>query len=123
MKEGANRLTALFGSPILEVEGRNSGRLQSIPINVLEHDGKRYLVAPRGETDWARNVRAAGRATLKTRRGAEEIRLVELDTKDKPDLIAAYREKWDRPTKAQWMALPDPADHPIFQIVDAGATA
>lgn len=118
MKEVANRITRLLGNPILDVKGRHSGRLQSIPINVLHHDGERYLVAPRGETDWARNVRAAESARLRTRRNVEEIRLVELDTDAKPELITAYRKLWDRPTKVQWMALPDPADHPIFRIED-----
>ncbi|MEZ5175547.1 MAG: nitroreductase/quinone reductase family protein [Acidimicrobiia bacterium] len=117
LREVGNRLTRLFGNPVLVVEGRTSGNPQEIPINVLHHKGERYLVAPRGETDWVRNVRAAGRAQLKRRRSVEPIMLVELDTADKPDLITAYRQKWDRPTRRQWEALPDPADHPIFRIV------
>ncbi len=112
-----NRVTKLFGSPVLEVAGRRSGRAQSIPINVLEHGGERYLVAPRGETDWVRNLRAAGMATLEIRRRAERFRAVEVDDAEKPALIAAYQEKWMGPTKGQWEALPDPADHPIFRIV------
>jgi deazaflavin-dependent oxidoreductase (nitroreductase family) len=111
-----NRMAALFGSPVLEVVGRTSGQLRELPINVLKHDGVRYLVAPRGETDWVRNLRAAGTGTLRTGKKRETFRAVEVAVTDRPELIAAYRAAWDRATKGQWEALPDPADHPIFRI-------
>jgi len=49
------------GAPGLAVRGRTSGRWRTVPVNVLELEGQRYLVAPRGETQWARNLRATGR--------------------------------------------------------------
>lgn len=50
---------------LLQVRGRKSGKLYSTPINLLERDGKRFLVAPRGRTQWVRNAEAAGEVTLK----------------------------------------------------------
>ncbi|MGH3579787.1 MAG: nitroreductase/quinone reductase family protein, partial [Mycobacterium sp.] len=50
---------SIWGSRVLEVPGRSSGKLQRIPVNVLELDGNRYLVSARGEGQWVRNVRAA----------------------------------------------------------------
>ena len=41
---------------LLEVQGRKSGRIYATPVNVLTHENKRYLVAPRGDTQWVRNV-------------------------------------------------------------------
>src|SRR5512145_3048120 len=45
---------------MIEVKGRRSGQARSVPVNIVEYEGARYLVAPRGETEWVRNVRAAG---------------------------------------------------------------
>jgi deazaflavin-dependent oxidoreductase (nitroreductase family) len=115
-----NRTVILFGNTVLEVAGRRSGQPRSVPINVLDHAGERYLVAPRGETDWVRNLRAAGTGTLKTRRRTETFRTVEVDDAAKPELVEAYKRRWGRVTRGQWEALPDPADHPVFRIERAG---
>lgn len=113
----ANRLMRrLRLVPVLAVPGRKTGRIQEVPINVLEHEGNRYLVSPRGETEWVRNLRAASSAELRRRSGSEPIAASEVPDDRKPDLIAAYRQRWDRETRAHWQALPDPADHPIFEI-------
>lgn len=64
--------------PTLAVRGRRSGEWRTVPVNMLELDGQRYLVAPRGDTHWARNLRASGRGELRTRRGAEEFDAVEV---------------------------------------------
>jgi len=112
----ANRLVTVFGNPVLEVVGRKSGQTRSVPVNVLEHDSGRYLVAPRGETDWVRNLRAAGTGTIKVRRKREPFSAVEVADDEKPALIDAYKEKWGKVTKGQWEELPDPADHPVFRI-------
>src|ERR1700680_4742383 len=50
---------------LLEVSGRKSGKIYSTPVNVLDYNGRRYLVASRGETQWARNTRAVGRVSLR----------------------------------------------------------
>jgi deazaflavin-dependent oxidoreductase (nitroreductase family) len=110
-------LAALRIKPLLVVAGRKTGNFYEIPVNVLEHEGKRYLVSPRGETEWSRNMRAAGEGELRTRKGTEPITVVaEVADEAKPDLIAAYRAKWDSQTKRYWEQLPEPSDHPVFEI-------
>jgi deazaflavin-dependent oxidoreductase (nitroreductase family) len=93
------RLTKLgisvYGSRVLYVRGRKSGELRSQPVNPLPHLGQRYLVAPRGTTQWVRNVRAAsGEAELRLGRRVEPIRAVEVADDDKPELLRAYLKKW-----------------------------
>lgn len=116
-----NRLIGVLRlKPMLVVPGRKTGQPREVPVNVLEHEGKRYLVAPRGETQWVRNLRAAGRAELRTRRGVEPIVVVaEVADELKPELITAYRARWERETKQLWKQLPDPADHPAFEVQSA----
>ena len=100
----------------LAVRGRKSGAEHTVPVNVLEHEGKRYLLAPRGETDWVRNIRASGHAELRRRGRSERIRVSEIGTEDRAPLIAAYRAEWDSQVKRYFEQLPDPADHPTFLI-------
>ena len=102
--------------PTLAVRGRRSGRWRTVPVNVLELDGARYLVAPRGETDWVRNLRAAGGGELRRGRRAEAFRAVEVPDQEKPPLIGAYLERWGYQVSAQFRALPDPSHHPVFRI-------
>ena len=81
--------------PTLRVRGRKTGRWRSVPVNVLELDGERFLVAPRGETDWVRNLRAAGSGQLQYgRRRIERFTAVEVPDAEKPRLIAAYLDRW-----------------------------
>lgn len=84
------------GSRILQVRGRTSGAIRSVPVNPLPLDGERYLVAPRGETQWVRNIRAAGSGDLRKGRKLESIRVVEVDDADKAPIIRAYLEIWAR---------------------------
>lgn len=102
----------------LAVRGRRSGQWRKVPVNVLEYDGARYLVAPRGDTDWTKNLRAAGGGELRRRGRSEAFDAVEVGHDEKPPLIAAYRDRWDNQTRKFWEALPDPADHPVFRISD-----
>lgn len=55
---------SVAGSRVLRVRGRSSGQPRSNPVNVLTLNGKRYLVSPRGQSDWVRNLRAAGEGEL-----------------------------------------------------------
>jgi deazaflavin-dependent oxidoreductase (nitroreductase family) len=117
-----NRMARLFARSVLSmlaVPGRRTGRLQRTPVAVLDHDGERYLVAPRGHTDWSRNLAAAGSGRLTRKGRTEEFDAVEVPVADRPPLIAAYREKFGKfPTVAETFdQLPDPADHPTFRIV------
>ena len=92
---GLTRLgLSVWGSRILGVRGRTSGELRTTPVNVLTVDGERFLVAPRGVTQWVRNIRAAGAAELRLGRRVEPIRVVELSDDEKPAILRPYLERW-----------------------------
>ena len=82
------------GSRVLEVPGRRSGELRTTPVNLLTLEGERYLVAPRGETEWVRNVRVAGWCNLRLGRRAERVVPVELADEEKPDVLRSYLRQW-----------------------------
>jgi deazaflavin-dependent oxidoreductase (nitroreductase family) len=82
------------GSRVLEVRGRTSGQTRRTVVNLLELDGVRYLVAPRGVTQWVRNVRAAGSGTLRLGRKAERFVATELPDEEKTLVIRAYLRAW-----------------------------
>lgn len=109
-------LRGLGVKPTLAVRGRKSGEWRTVPVNVLEVDGARYLVAPRGETEWVRNLRAAGGGEIRRRGKHEEFTATEVPPGERAPLIAAYRDRWDREVKKLFEQLPDPADHPTFRI-------
>lgn len=79
---------------LLQVRGRKSGKLYSTPIDLLEMDGHRYLVAPRGLTQWVRNAEAAGMITLKRGRFQQSFRLRAIVDADKPRYLKAYLESF-----------------------------
>jgi deazaflavin-dependent oxidoreductase (nitroreductase family) len=85
---------SVWGSRVLEVRGRKSGELRTTPVNLLTIESERYLVAPRGETAWVKNVRAAGGATLRVGRRREQVELVELADDAKPAILRAYLRRW-----------------------------
>jgi hypothetical protein len=76
------------------VRGRKSGRLYSTPIDLLEIAGKRYLVAPRGYTQWVRNAEAAGEIALKRGSWRQSFRLRAVPDADKPELLKAYLDRF-----------------------------
>lgn len=84
------------GTRIIEVRGRRSGAVRATVVNLLVLDGGRYLVAPRGVTDWVRNLRASGgAATLRLGRHAEVITATELDDAAKEPVLRAYLAAWE----------------------------
>ncbi|PXY31318.1 nitroreductase family deazaflavin-dependent oxidoreductase [Prauserella muralis] len=85
---------SLWGSRILSVRGRKTGEWRSTPVNLLVFEGERYLLAPRGHTQWVRNLRAAGEAKLRLGRREERIVPVELTDDEKVPVIRAYLKKW-----------------------------
>ena len=92
---GLTRLgISVWGSRILEVRGRKTGEPRRVPVNVLHLEGERYLVAPRGHTQWVRNLRAAGEAQLLLGRGRERIRTMEVADADKAAILRAYLQRW-----------------------------
>lgn len=82
------------GARELQVRGRRSGAWRMNPVNPLEHDGRTYLVAPRGHTEWVRNLRVAGEGRLRGGRRVEQFDAVELADVEKADVIRAYLRRW-----------------------------
>ena len=76
------------------MRGRSSGEWRTTPVNLLVVDGVRYLVAPRGVTQWVRNLRAAGGGELRVGRRVEAFRADELDDDAKPDVLREYLRRW-----------------------------
>jgi len=85
---------SVWGSRTLAVRGRTSGEWRTVPVNLLEHEGVRYLVAPRGETQWVRNLRVAGTGELRLGPRRESFVAHEIADDDKPPLLRAYLRKW-----------------------------
>lgn len=92
------RLTRLgmsvWGSRVLRVQGRKTGAWHSTPVNLLTIEGERYLVAPRGHTQWVRNLRAAGTGELQVGRRVEAFTGTEVPDADKPAILRAYLKRW-----------------------------
>ena len=82
------------GARELHVRGRSTGEWRTVPVNVLTHDGATYLVAPRGDTQWVRNLRVAGGGRLRKGRRMNDFTAVELADADKVPMLRAYLELW-----------------------------
>jgi deazaflavin-dependent oxidoreductase (nitroreductase family) len=85
---------SIMGSRVLRVRGRKSGEWRSTPVNLLSLDGSQYLVAPRGTTQWVRNMRAAGGGELRVGRRTEVFDAVEVADADKVPVLREYLRKW-----------------------------
>src|ERR1700683_1087594 len=81
---------------LLQVRGRKSGKIYSTPIDLLELGGKRFLVAPRGRTQWVRNAEAAGEVTLKKGKTKLKFRLRAIPDAGKPEILKAYLDNFKR---------------------------
>lgn len=116
---------------MLEVRGRTSGEWRRTPVNLLTLDGGRYLVAPRGQTQWVRNLRASGEGRLLLGRRSEPFAATELTDDEKPPLLRAYLKRWkfevgmffggvgpDSPDAELRRIAPD---HPVFRLGPARA--
>jgi deazaflavin-dependent oxidoreductase (nitroreductase family) len=118
---------SFWGSRILEVRGRKTGVPRRTPVNLLTLGGARYLVAPRGHTQWVRNLRAAaGEGDLLLGRRREHFHAAEIADTDKEEIIRAYLRRWKWEV-GQFFSGVGPAapsaeleriapDHPIFRI-------
>ncbi len=117
---------SVAGSRILEVRGRTTGEPRRNPVNPLTLDGTRYLVAPRGHTQWVRNLRARGEGRLLLGRRAEAFSAAELTDDEKPPILREYLRRWKWEIGAFFGGVgPDSSDeelraiapdHPIFRI-------
>jgi deazaflavin-dependent oxidoreductase (nitroreductase family) len=106
----------LGGAVTLAVAGRKSGKLHLVPVIPVEYNGARYLVSPRGETEWVRNLRAAGAGELRRKGTIERFTATEVPVEERSPILEAYRRVAGGPVESQFKALPDPADHPVFRI-------
>jgi deazaflavin-dependent oxidoreductase (nitroreductase family) len=92
---GATRLgISVWGSRVLQVRGRTTGELRETPVNLLTLEDQTYLVAPRGETQWVRNLRVANEGGLRLGKRVEAFRAEELPDVDKTEILRAYLRRW-----------------------------
>ena len=116
---------------LLEVRGRKSGRVYSTPINLLVVGepgpaGRRYLVAPRGRTQWVRNAEAAGEITLKKGSTRDKFRLRSIPDSDKPEFLKLYLERFT-PTVQRYFPIKSGSpveafrdlapNYPVFELI------
>ena len=112
---------------LLEVRGRKTGRVYSTPVNVLEHRGKQYLVAPRGSTQWVRNVTVSGEAALVRGFTRREIRVKPVADDAKPEILKLYLDRYKKTVQRYFAVQADSPleafralapDYPVFEIID-----
>jgi deazaflavin-dependent oxidoreductase (nitroreductase family) len=82
------------GSQTLAVRGRKSGEMRTNPVNPFELDGRTYLLAPRGTTQWVRNLRVAGEGELRSGRKARRFTATEVPDSEKLPPLRLYMDKW-----------------------------
>ncbi len=104
------------GSQALSVTRRRTHGLQRVPVIPVDVDGQRYLVSPRGETDWVRNLRATPHCTLGPHGHEVPYRASEVAVGERPPVLTAYRAVAGRAVKPFFEALPDAKDHPVFRV-------
>ena len=85
---------SVWGSRVLRVRGRKSGDWHTTPVNLLTHEGKKYLVAPRGHTHWVRNIRASGEGELVLGGKAQSIKVGEIPDDQKVPILRDYLKRW-----------------------------
>jgi deazaflavin-dependent oxidoreductase (nitroreductase family) len=118
---------SVLGSRVLAVRGRSSGEWRTTPVNLLELGGRRYLVSPRGETQWVRNIRVAGGGELRLGGKAEAFRAREVGDEDKVPLLRAYLKRWKLEVGVFFTGVGADAsdeqilaiapDHPAFEVL------
>jgi deazaflavin-dependent oxidoreductase (nitroreductase family) len=116
---------------LLQVRGRKSGRIYSTPVDVLEQNGKRYLVAPRGYTQWVRNASASGKVSLKKGRRSEEFRIRLVADDEKPEILKSYLDRY-RLTVQRYFPVPAGSptevfrpltrEYPVFELISQQRT-
>ncbi len=127
MVAGLTKLGISFwGSRVLGVPGRSSGLWREVPVNLLTVDGVDYLVAPRGTTQWVRNLRVSGHGTLRLGRKVETFTATELADRDKPVVLRRYLERWAWEVKVFFDGVDASStdaeligagpNHPVFRI-------
>jgi deazaflavin-dependent oxidoreductase (nitroreductase family) len=113
------RKLGISGTNELAIKRRKSGEEQRIPVIPVEHEGARYIVSTRGESDWVRNMRAAAGGELRSKGGSERFTATEVPVAERGPIIAKYREVAGKSVTTYWDKLPDDGDHPVFRIEPA----
>jgi deazaflavin-dependent oxidoreductase (nitroreductase family) len=121
---------SVMGSRVLRVRGRTSGEWRETPVNLLGHEGARYLVAPRGHTQWVKNLRVAGGGELRVGRRTEVFAAEELPDAEKPPVIRAYLKRWKWEVGQFFQDLDETSDDetllraapgfPVFRVTTSG---
>jgi deazaflavin-dependent oxidoreductase (nitroreductase family) len=114
------------GAQVLAVRGRKSGQWRTVPVYPLTFEGQQYLVAPRGETEWVRNLRASGKGELRRRSKTTPFLATEVSDEEKPPLLHAYVQRWTAESVREFdISGKDASDeelrriapnHPVFRI-------
>ena len=110
----------ISGTSGLAVRRRTTGELQRVPVIPIEVGDGNYLVSVRGESDWVKNLRAAGECDLEGKDSATRVRATEVPAAERPPILEAYRAKAGRAVESHFKALPDPEDHPVFRVEPVG---
>jgi hypothetical protein len=114
---------------LLQVKGRRTGRVYSSPVSLVPLHGARFLVAPRGRTQWVRNVEASNEVVFKRGSSARRSRLRALADADKPPVLQAYLERYRSvvqryfpvPAGSPPHAFAEIADrYPVFELLPSG---
>lgn len=114
------------GATILAVRRRRSGGVQTVPVCPLSVNGQRYLVAPRGNTDWVQNLRSAGEGELRAGRRAQRFGFMEVPDAEKPPILRSYLERYAVMTRSQFGVDAGASeadlvriapDHPVFRLI------
>jgi hypothetical protein len=114
-----NRLamhSTLWDVHTLEVARRNAVDPQRVPVIPLQYDGGLFVVSTRGESDWVKNVRAAGKVRLGQKGQFETYAVTEVPAEGRAGILAAYRKKAGREVNGYWKRLPGDLAHPTFKL-------
>ncbi len=95
---------------LLQVRGRKTGRIYSAPVDVLDLNGRRYLVSGRGQTQWVRNALAAGQVVLAKGSRRMNFSLYAVLDDEKPPILKAYVERFKLTVQRYF---PIPAGSPV----------
>ena len=109
-------MSTLWDVHTLEVARRDARHPQRVPVIPVEHDGSLYVVSARGESDWVRNVRAAGIVRIGQKGNFETYTATEAAADALADIVRAYRKKAGREVNGYWRKLPHDSEHPTFKL-------
>lgn len=118
---------SIAGTAAVRIRGRKTGELRGVVVNLLDIDGRQFLVSPRGNTQWARNARAAGQIEIGPRWRRRVVDIEELADDAKPDILRRYLKRWYWEVRGHVGGLtPESTDHdlravapsiPVFELV------